>query len=208
MDFIFQFAHGLLQLPWWGYVLVTLALTRITIAGVTIYLHRHSGPPGPGPASDRQPLLPLLAVAHYGHGHQGVGRRASQAPRQGARPPRTRTARRSSGLRKVLLEGVGAVSHRLCGHRIHRQVRSWDARRLAGAQSLFAPPGAGCGADDGDRPGAVRRAGAGRVGRADGLDPVLRRRHYQRRRSLFRIPHLPGGRRQHQHRAMGNPDRR
>jgi stearoyl-CoA desaturase (delta-9 desaturase) len=32
---------GLLDLPWWGYVLVALALTHITIASVTIYLHRH-----------------------------------------------------------------------------------------------------------------------------------------------------------------------
>jgi stearoyl-CoA desaturase (Delta-9 desaturase) len=33
--------NGLLDLPWWGYVLVALALTHITIAGVTIFLHRH-----------------------------------------------------------------------------------------------------------------------------------------------------------------------
>ena len=33
---------GVLDLPWWGYVLVTLVLTHITIASVTIYLHRHS----------------------------------------------------------------------------------------------------------------------------------------------------------------------
>lgn len=32
---------GLIALPWWGYVLAALALTHITIAGVTIYLHRH-----------------------------------------------------------------------------------------------------------------------------------------------------------------------
>lgn len=32
--------HGLLQLPWWGYIVVTLVLTQITILGVTIYLHR------------------------------------------------------------------------------------------------------------------------------------------------------------------------
>ena len=32
---------GLLDLPWWGYVLATLALTHITIASVTIFLHRH-----------------------------------------------------------------------------------------------------------------------------------------------------------------------
>jgi stearoyl-CoA desaturase (delta-9 desaturase) len=33
--------NGLIDLPWWGYVLVALALTHITIAGVTIFLHRH-----------------------------------------------------------------------------------------------------------------------------------------------------------------------
>ena len=33
---------GLFVLPWWGYVAVTLALTHVTIAAVTIYLHRHS----------------------------------------------------------------------------------------------------------------------------------------------------------------------
>jgi stearoyl-CoA desaturase (Delta-9 desaturase) len=32
---------GVFDLPWWGYVLVTLALTHITIASVTIFLHRH-----------------------------------------------------------------------------------------------------------------------------------------------------------------------
>jgi stearoyl-CoA desaturase (delta-9 desaturase) len=32
---------GLIDLPWWGYVLTALALTHITIASVTIYLHRH-----------------------------------------------------------------------------------------------------------------------------------------------------------------------
>jgi stearoyl-CoA desaturase (delta-9 desaturase) len=31
---------GLLDLPWWGYVLAALALTHITIAAVTIFLHR------------------------------------------------------------------------------------------------------------------------------------------------------------------------
>ncbi len=33
---------GVLDLPWWGYVVVALVLTHITIAAVTIYLHRHS----------------------------------------------------------------------------------------------------------------------------------------------------------------------
>jgi stearoyl-CoA desaturase (delta-9 desaturase) len=33
--------HGLWDLSFWGYVWVTLALTHVTIASVTIYLHRH-----------------------------------------------------------------------------------------------------------------------------------------------------------------------
>jgi stearoyl-CoA desaturase (delta-9 desaturase) len=32
---------GYFDLPWWGYVLAALALTHVTIAGVTIFLHRY-----------------------------------------------------------------------------------------------------------------------------------------------------------------------
>lgn len=32
---------GLFDLPWWGYVAYTLIMTHITIASVTIFLHRH-----------------------------------------------------------------------------------------------------------------------------------------------------------------------
>lgn len=39
-DFLSFAARGLVDLPWWGYVVVTLGLTHITIASVTIYLHR------------------------------------------------------------------------------------------------------------------------------------------------------------------------
>ena len=35
-----MFFSGLLDLPWWGYVAAALVLTHITIASVTIYLHR------------------------------------------------------------------------------------------------------------------------------------------------------------------------
>ena len=31
---------GLVALPWWGYVALTLVLTHFTIASVTVYLHR------------------------------------------------------------------------------------------------------------------------------------------------------------------------
>ncbi|RPI41117.1 MAG: acyl-CoA desaturase, partial [Betaproteobacteria bacterium] len=33
--------QGILDLPWWGYVVVVLATTHVTIASVTIFLHRH-----------------------------------------------------------------------------------------------------------------------------------------------------------------------
>ncbi len=36
-----MFSSGLLDLPWWGLVIVTLGLTHVSIAAVTIYLHRH-----------------------------------------------------------------------------------------------------------------------------------------------------------------------
>jgi stearoyl-CoA desaturase (delta-9 desaturase) len=39
-DFLALIAHGLAPMPWWGYVVVTLVLTHITIASVTIFLHR------------------------------------------------------------------------------------------------------------------------------------------------------------------------
>jgi stearoyl-CoA desaturase (delta-9 desaturase) len=32
---------GVFDLPWWGYLVVVLALTHVTIAAVTIFLHRH-----------------------------------------------------------------------------------------------------------------------------------------------------------------------
>lgn len=33
--------NGVFDLPWWGYLLVALGLTHVTIAAVTIFLHRH-----------------------------------------------------------------------------------------------------------------------------------------------------------------------
>ncbi|MBS0327845.1 MAG: fatty acid desaturase [Proteobacteria bacterium] len=55
-DFLTFAARGLVDLPWWGYVVVTLALTHVTIAAVTIYLHR-------GQAHRGLDLHP--AVAHF-----------------------------------------------------------------------------------------------------------------------------------------------
>jgi len=37
---LFAIAHGLIDMPWWGYILTVLALCHVTIAAVTIFLHR------------------------------------------------------------------------------------------------------------------------------------------------------------------------
>jgi stearoyl-CoA desaturase (delta-9 desaturase) len=39
-DLLSLLADGLTPMPWWGYVVVTLVLTHVTIAAVTIFLHR------------------------------------------------------------------------------------------------------------------------------------------------------------------------
>lgn len=41
MTEILNIINGLIVLPWWGYIIITLVLTHITIASVTIFLHRH-----------------------------------------------------------------------------------------------------------------------------------------------------------------------
>ncbi|OAJ33359.1 DesA family fatty acid desaturase [Piscirickettsia salmonis] len=33
--------YGLLNLPWWGYIIAVLLLTHVTIVAVTVFLHRH-----------------------------------------------------------------------------------------------------------------------------------------------------------------------
>ena len=45
--------NGLIDLPWWGYIVYTLIVTHITIAGVTIYLHRHSAHGAPNDDAGR-----------------------------------------------------------------------------------------------------------------------------------------------------------
>ena len=42
MSFLHSLLNGLIVLPWWGYIVLCLVLTHITIVGVTVYLHRYS----------------------------------------------------------------------------------------------------------------------------------------------------------------------
>ena len=39
-DWLSTAAHGLIDLPWWGYIVFALVMTHVTIASVTIFLHR------------------------------------------------------------------------------------------------------------------------------------------------------------------------
>src|SRR5207253_3017777 len=55
-DILSIVTNGLVPLSWWGYVIVTLVLTHITIASVTIFLHRSQAHRG----LDLHPL-----VAHF-----------------------------------------------------------------------------------------------------------------------------------------------
>lgn len=47
---------GIFDLPWWGYVAVTLIFTHLTIVSVTVYLHRHQA----HRALDLHPAVALL----------------------------------------------------------------------------------------------------------------------------------------------------
>jgi stearoyl-CoA desaturase (delta-9 desaturase) len=64
------FPSGLMPLPWWGYIVMALVLTHVTIAAVTIYLHR-------GQAHHGLELHPVIShffrfwLAHHGDGDQG-----------------------------------------------------------------------------------------------------------------------------------------
>ena len=62
-------AYGTWHLSAWQLVAFTLLMTHITIASVTIYLHRHQ--------AHRS-----LAVADHRHDHQILGGDSPQAPRQ------------------------------------------------------------------------------------------------------------------------------
>lgn len=61
MDIASVLLTGLIDLPWWGYIVVALALTHITIASITIFASS-SGTPGIGFTSHSQSFF----VSGYG----------------------------------------------------------------------------------------------------------------------------------------------
>src|SRR3982751_6408350 len=96
---------GWLDLPWWGYMVAALILTQITIASVTIFLHRHQA----HRALDLHPV-----VAHFFRFWlwltTGMGTKAWAAVHR-KHHARVETADdphspQILGIRKVLLEGA------------------------------------------------------------------------------------------------------
>jgi hypothetical protein len=133
-----DYINGLVELPWWGYVLVTLALTHITIASVTIFLHRAQA----HRALDLHPIashfLPFLALAHHRHRDQGVGQHPPQAPRQVRDPGRSP---QSAGPRH---RESAAGRRRTCIGRRPKTGKPWNATvaapRTTGWSASSIPP--------------------------------------------------------------------
>ena len=180
MDLIFELTSGLVHLPWWGYVVVALALTHITIAAVTIYLHRYQA----HRALELHPVVSHffrlwlwlttgMVTKEWTAVHRKHHAKCETAGRS-AQPAGHRAAQSAARRHR-------ALSHRRsrCGD--DRQVRARHARRLDRAQRLLAAQRDGCRPDDGDRPGAVRLRRPDDLGRADGVDSRVRRRRDQRR---------------------------
>ena len=96
---------GLLDLPWWGYVLATLGMTHVTIASITIYLHRHQA----HRALDLHPALAhffrfwlWLATGTVTGEWVAVHRKHHACVESGEDPHSPKTF----GIKKLLLEGA------------------------------------------------------------------------------------------------------
>jgi stearoyl-CoA desaturase (delta-9 desaturase) len=134
MSFILEIANGLIQLPWWGYLLVALGLTHVTIAAVTIFLHRHQ-------AHRALELHPL--VSHFFRFWLWLT--TGMVTREWAAVHRKHHARVETpedphspkvyGLRKVLLEGaelyrIGAADQDTIAKYGHGAPDDWIERNL------------------------------------------------------------------------------
>ena len=185
------------------------SLTHVTIAAVTIFLHRRQA----HRALDLHPV-----VGHFFRfwlwlttgmvTKEWVGD-PPQAPRQvrnAGRPAQPADARHR---RRCFWQGAELYRAEAKNPETMREVRPRHARRLDRAQRLHALLVAG------RRPDARRRTsccsaplGAHDLGGADGVDPDHGGRRHQRHRPLLGLPQLRVRRRVDQHRALGHPDRR
>ena len=129
-------AHGLMPLPWWGYVVVTLVLTHVTIAAVTIYLHRSQAHRG----LDLHPVVAhffrfwlWLTTGMVTKEWVAIHRKhhAKVETPDDPHSPQTR------GIEQGAPAGRRAVSRRIEESRNAREVRPRHAGRLDRAQRLY-----------------------------------------------------------------------
>ena len=183
-DFLGFVAHGLMPLPWWGYVVVALVLTHVTIASVTIFLHRAR-------RTARSTCIPSPAISSA----SGCGSRPAWSPRNGSRSIASTTRKvetpddphspQTRGIKTVFWRGTELYRAESKNAGDAGEVRPRHARRLDRAQRLHALLVARRRPDAGGQPHAVRRDRRHDLGRADGVDPGHRRRHHQRHRPLL-----------------------
>ncbi|MGD8709946.1 MAG: fatty acid desaturase, partial [Ectothiorhodospiraceae bacterium] len=134
---------AIFELPIWGYVLVTLVLTHVTIIGVTVYLHRHQA----HRALDLHP-----AVAHFFRFWLWLT--TGMATREWVAVHRKHHAKCETeadphspqvlGLRKVLWEGAelyraAAADRQTLADYGHGTPDDWLERRIYGAHSNYGP---------------------------------------------------------------------
>ena len=170
---------GFFDLPWWGYGLLALGLTHITIAAVTIYLTA-ARRTGRWSCTRRVAILPALAGADDGDGPKewAAIHRKHHAKCETARPAQPAGARhqpRALGRGFLVREGVLQQGHA-------RALRARHSRRLAGAQCIQSPSDGRRYAHARVQPAGVRRGpGRSHLGYPDCLDTVLGGRRHQRR---------------------------
>ena len=134
LDSLVAAANGLVSMPWWGYVLVALALTHVTIASVTIYLHRSQAHRG----LDLHPIVShffrlwlWLTTGMVTKEWVAIHRKhhAKVETEDDPHSPQTR------GIRKVLLEGaelyrMEAKNEATLAHYGHGAPDDWIERKL------------------------------------------------------------------------------
>ena len=201
-------SSGMFDVPWWAHALIALALTHLTIASVTIFLHRHQT----HRALDLHPVASHLFRFWLWLTTGMVTRewvavhRKHHAKTETAEDPHSPQIR---GIARVLWAGVflyvtEARDRATLERYGHGTPDDWiETPSLCALLVLRPRPHGIC------RRGRVRdRSGESDLRAADGLDPVLGGRRDQRTRALLGIPQLPGRGRQHQSLPLGHPDRR
>jgi stearoyl-CoA desaturase (delta-9 desaturase) len=164
-------ANGLLAASWWQVVLYTLVTTHITIASVTIFLHRHQA----------HRAMDLHAIpSHFFRFWLWLG--TGQVTKEWVAIHRKHHAKcetvedphspQAHGIKTVLWRGAEMYRAESQEQGNHDQVRPRHAGRLGRTQPVHPLQLARRGPDADHQPGAVRRGGPGGLGCADGLDPV------------------------------------